>query len=116
MSLLDIEQIEQNSLYKHLAHIYIKIRKYKYGTFTNPNTKWVYGGVIGDVDDDMVLTSQLSRDSNSNYILNHKWISKHHPEFCNKYCLYYTNEYSQDVMITPDLIQQVLMDKYKYIL
>ena len=64
----------------------------------------------------MVLTSQLNRGSDSEYIFSHKWISKHHPEFCNEYCLYYTNEYSQDVMITPNLIQQVLMDKYKHIL
>lgn len=116
MSLLDIEQIEQHSLYKHLAHIYIKIRKYKYGAFTIHNTKWIYGGIIGDIDDDMVLISQLSLNSNSEYILNHKWISIHHHEFCNEYCLRYTNEDHQDVMVTPDLIQQVLMDKYKYIL
>lgn len=116
MSLLDIEQIEQHSLYKYLAHIYIKIRKHKYGEFASISSKWVYGGVIGDIDDDMVLTSQLNRNSNSEYVFIHKWISKHHPEFYNEHCLYYTNECAQDVMITPDLIQQVLMDKYKHIL
>lgn len=113
MSIFDIEQLEKYLPYKCLAEAYIKIRKFKYGAY-NDNS-WVYGGIIGEIDDDMVLTSKLSNNGNSIYTLTHYWISKNHPDFDNTYHLYYSDKYLSEHLVTPELVQMIIND-YKYIL
>ena len=123
MSLLDINNIEDQGLYKYLAEVYIKIRKHRLGppNSLDTHTKWSYGGIVGDIDDDMVLISQQYLGPISEgikYELVHSWISKNHPTYdiSSHYHLYYGEGSSRiSRQVTPSLVQE-LIPKYDHIL
>lgn len=115
MSLLDIDHIEEQSLYKYLGEIYVKIRKHKYSSYNaNVVTEWIYRGIIGEITDDMVMVSQQYLGPKANgidYILEHKWISRSHPDLSDKYVLYY-----QGMQVTPKLVQDLLIPEYSHVI
>lgn len=115
MSLLDtnFNKIDEG-IYKYLASIYSKIRRYKYGEFMDVNTEYTYGGIDGDISNDMVLACELFT-RNRKYIYEYKWISKNHPKFDEYYKLYYTDEHIKDAIVTPALIHDLII-KYESIL
>ena len=115
MSLLDtnFNKIDEG-IYKYLASIYDKIRMYKYEKFIDPRVEYSYGGIVGNISNDMVLICDLFK-INKKYILEYKWISKNHPKFDEYYKLYYTDEHIKGVIVTPALIQELII-KYESIL
>ena len=117
MSLLDtnFNKIDEG-IYKYLASIYSKIRRYKYEEFVDPRTEYHYGGIVGNISNDMVLICDLFKINKKHmYIFEYKWISKNHPEFDEYYKLYYTDEHIKDAIVTPALIHELII-KYESIL
>lgn len=116
MSLLDDDLIDKidEGIYKYLASIYSKIRRYKYEESMDVRAEYHYGGIDGDISNDMVLTCELFT-RNRKYIFEYKWISKNHPEFDEYYKLYYTDEHIKDAIVTPALIHDLII-KYESIL
>lgn len=115
MSLLDtnFNKIDEG-IYKYLASIYDKIRMYKHEKFVDVRSEYYYGGIDGNISNDMVLTCELFT-RNGKYTFEYKWISKNHPEFDEYYKLYYTDEHIKGVEVTPALIQDLII-KYESIL
>ena len=118
MSLLDIDNIEEQSLYKYLAETYAKIREYKHGGFYS-KVESIYGGIIGEIDNEMILTCRQSLGPilmGIDYIHEYIWISKNHKDIDKCYILYNSENSSHlSQHVTPDLVQS-LIPKYDHIL
>ena len=119
MSLLDIDNIEEQSLYKYLAETYAKIREHKFGRFSSVKVEHVYGGIIGEIDNELILTCRQSLGPilmGIDYIHEYIWISKNHKDIDKCYILYNSEGSSHlSQHVTPNLVQS-LIPKYDHIL
>lgn len=119
MSLLDIDSIEEQSLYKYLAESFAKIREHKCGRFSSVKVEHVYKGIIGEIDDEMILTCRQSLGpilKGIDYINEYMWVSKNHKDIDQCYILYNSDGPSHlSQQVTPNLVQS-LIPKYQHIL
>lgn len=105
MGLLD-DNLEVDLL-AHLANKYMKHKSKVMVYVPNYTPKYMYMGVIDEVDGDMVMTSNIKFDGNIIYHY-HYWISRNNPKYAKssysaergQYCC----DYSSGTPVTPDFI------------
>lgn len=105
MSILD-DNLEIDVL-ANLANKYMKHKSTVMVYVPDYIQKYIYGGIIGDIDDDMVMTSNIKFDGNIIYHY-HYWISINNSKYAkSSYSAkrgQYHCEYSGGTPVTPDYI------------
>lgn len=113
MSLLDLDNTDAHDIYEMCAECYIKY--VIDGWLSKSLNKYIvkYQGIIGDVDNDMVLINDLKIDYQLGIMYyNYGWISMNHPDYLNDmYVGLILNIDGEVLYVTPENIIKKLINK-----